>query len=248
MVSGNEISGLVIWRYELLENKWFKGPSMISPRCMFASATCGNYAFVAGGIGNNRVRQVLRSAEMYDPVAKSWKSLPGMRQRRKSCSGCYMDNKFIVIGGKNEEEETLTCGEAFDVEKNKWDYIPDILKDTPVSTFDSPPLIAVVNNELYRLDTSSNELKVYMKSNNLWKTLGPVPIRADSNKGWGVAFKSLGSELLVIGASLGSNTGHGMSIYTCCPYPNGEEMHWVPLDCRKNRPSHFILNCCVMIA
>ena len=51
IVSGKEFEGVVIWRYELAANKWFKGPNMINPRCLFASATCGTCAFVAGGIG-----------------------------------------------------------------------------------------------------------------------------------------------------------------------------------------------------
>ncbi|KAF8035535.1 hypothetical protein BT93_C1536 [Corymbia citriodora subsp. variegata] len=247
MVSGKEIDGLVIWRYELAANEWFKGESMKNPRCLFASATCGNYAFVAGGIGTGS-NKVLNSAEKYDPETKSWDRLPMMHRRRKMCSGCYMDKKFYVIGGKNEEEKNLTCAEAFDESQNKWEIIPDMLSDMPVSTFHSPPLLAVVNNELYTLETSSNELKVYIKSSNSWKRLGKVPIRADFNKGWGVAFKSLGSKLLVIGASSASDTGNGMTILTCCPDSDNEELQWTPLTCGKNSSSPFIWNCCVMMA
>ncbi|KAI6671405.1 hypothetical protein NL676_006290 [Syzygium grande] len=234
MVSGNEIDGLVIWRYELAENKWFKGNSMKNPRCLFASATCGDYAFVAGGFGIGSKKELLNSAEKYDPETKSWDRLPMMHQRRKMCSGCYMDKKFYVI--------------AFDESQNKWEIIPDMLKDMPALTSHCPPLLAVVNNELYTLETSSNELKVYIKSSNSWKRLGPVPIRADFSKGWGVAFKSLGSKLLVIGTSSASDTGHSMTIFTCCPDPDTEELQWTPLGCGKNSSSPFIWNCCVMMA
>lgn len=248
IVSGKEFNGVVIWRYELASNKWFKGPSMISPRCLFASATCGTCAFVAGGIGMETNWKVLSSAEKYNPESKSWEPLPSMHRRRKLCSGCYMDNKFYVIGGMDEEAKGLTCGEAFDEQKNSWELIPDMLKDTPVSASQSPPLVAVVNNELYSLEASSNELKVYLKSSQSWNNLGPVPVRADSTKGWGVAFKSLGDELLVIGASLAANAGHRMTIYTCRPDPQANELQWRPLDCGANQLSHFILNCSVMVA
>ncbi|KAK4392873.1 SWI/SNF complex component SNF12 [Sesamum angolense] len=50
LVSGKELDGLVVWRYELVKNKWYKGPSMRTPRCLFASTTCGSYAYVAGGM------------------------------------------------------------------------------------------------------------------------------------------------------------------------------------------------------
>ncbi|XP_012070479.1 F-box/kelch-repeat protein At3g27150 [Jatropha curcas] len=248
IISGREISGVVVWRYELETNSWRKGPSMIKPRCLFASASCGPFAFVAGGV--TEAGKLLNSAEKYNPDTKTWETLPLMLLKRRLCSGCYMDNKFYVIGGQNEEGRCLTCAEAYDDDKKKWEHIPNMLEDTPVATFQSPPLVAVVNNELYSLETSSNELKVYSKKNKTWRKLGTVPVRADSSKGWGVAFKSLGNELLVIGASTSivSYSGDGMAIYTCCPDTEATELQWRPLECGRNRLSNFILNCSVMVA
>ncbi|XP_016459627.1 F-box/kelch-repeat protein At3g27150-like isoform X1 [Nicotiana tabacum] len=249
LVSGREIDGLVIWRFELATNSWHKGPSMVNPRCLFASATCGTTAFVAGGVGIMPNNEVYDTAERYNPDSRLWDPLPRMKRKRKLCSGCYMDNKFYVIGGRNENGE-LTCGEFFDEAKNKWELIPDMLKDDPVQDYHSPPLLAVVNNELYSLEASSNQLKVYLKKTNTWKQLGPVPVRADSNRGWGIAFKSLGNELLVIGAASSSvsYSGNSMAIYTCCPDPEAMELQWKPLDSGRNRLSSFILNCSVMVA
>ncbi|XAR51999.1 hypothetical protein NMG60_11006822 [Bertholletia excelsa] len=241
LVSGKEMEGLMIWRYELAMNSWFKGPSMITPRCLFASATCGTFAFVAGGVGIDPNGEVYDTAEKYNPESKSWEPLPRMKMKRKLCSGCYMDNKFYVIGGRNKHGE-LTCGEFFD--GNKWELIPDMLRDDPVLSSYSPPLIAVVNNELYSLEASSNQLKVYQKGSNTWKQLGRVPVRADSNNGWGVAFKSLGDELLVIGASDGNNT----AICTCSPNPGAEELQWTLVGRNSDDHTRFILNCSVMVA
>ncbi|KAK6928533.1 Kelch repeat type 1 [Dillenia turbinata] len=248
IVSGREIDGVVIWRYELTTNRWYKGPSMRTPRCLFASATCGNVACVAGGIGMDSNKEVLNSAEKYNPENKKWEPLPRMHRRRRMCSGCYMDSKFYVLGGRNEHGDDLRCAEVYDEATNTWELIPEMLRDVPVSTSHSPPLVAVVNNELYALETSSNQLQVYLKRSKSWKKLGPVPVRADFNKGWGVAFKSLGNELLVIGASSISYAGHGMTIYTCCPYPDAEELNWKLFDSGRNRLSHFILNCSVIVA
>ncbi|XP_022751857.1 F-box/kelch-repeat protein At3g27150-like [Durio zibethinus] len=248
IVSGRETEGSVVWRFELETSKWFKGPSMIDPRCLFASATCGTFAFVAGGIGMET--KVLNSAEKYNPETKSWELLPRMHQKRKLCSGCFMDNKFYVIGGKDEHDNELTCGEAYDKDKNTWELIPDMLKDdTPVATSQSPPLVAVVNNELYYLETSSNQLRIYLKSSNIWKKLGPVPVRADLHRGWGVAFKSLGNELLVIGYSSSSIPSGDMTIYTCSPQPGTEEeLQWRYIEACKDRLNFFLLNCSVMVA
>ncbi|KAF9603829.1 hypothetical protein IFM89_038012 [Coptis chinensis] len=250
LVSGKEIEGVVIWRYELAVNRWCKGPSMIRPRCLFASANCGDFACVAGGIAMGTIMEVLDSAEMYNPKNKSWNPLPKMRKGRKLCSGFYMDNKFYVIGGQDEDGNNLTCGECFDVSnKYTWELIPDILKDAPTSTSRSPPLLAVVKNELYSLEASSNQLKVYLKKSNSWKELGKVPVRADHSRGWGIAFKSFGDELLVIGGAWNSYAGHGMMICTCSPDPhNDKELRWRFLGPGRNRISHFILNCSVMLA
>lgn len=247
LVSGREVDGLVTWRYELAMNRWYKGPLMITPRCLFASATCGTSAFVAGGVGIEPNSEVYDTAEKYNPETKSWEPLQRMKRKRKLCSGCYMDNKFYVIGGRNEDGE-LTCGEFFDEGMNRWNLIPDMLKDDPVLSSHSPPLVAVVNNELYSLETSSNQLKVYVKSSNTWKQLGPVPVRADFNKGWGVAFKSLGNELLVIGAPSDSGAGNCMAIYTCCPDLDANELRWRLVNRNRNQIGHFILNCSVMVA
>ncbi|XP_057482716.1 LOW QUALITY PROTEIN: F-box/kelch-repeat protein At3g27150-like [Actinidia eriantha] len=246
LVSGRECDGLVIWRYELAMNKWYKGLSMINPRCLFASATCGTYAFVAGGVGKDPEGEVYDTAEKYTPETKSWEPLPRMKKRRKLCAGCYMDSKFFVIGGRNKDGE-LTCGEFFDEARNMWVLIPEMLKDDPVKSCHSPPLVAVVNNELYSLETSSNQLKVYLKSSNTWRQLGQVPVRADCNRGWGVAFKSLGDELLVIGDASVSSAGNRMAMFTCSPDPDANGLDWKLVN-RRNQPNLFILNCSVMVA
>ncbi|MBA0822554.1 hypothetical protein Goarm_019349 [Gossypium armourianum] len=256
IVAGWETTdGNVVWRFELETSKWIKGPFMIDPRCLFASATCGTFGFVAGGIGMGLIgAKVLNSAEKYNPETKSWESLPCMHKPRKFCSGCFMDNKFYVIGGKDENNSELTCGEAYNQDKNTWELIPDMLKDddNQVATQQSPPLLAVVNNELYSLKTSSNELRVYIKNSNTWKKLGAAPVRADLHQGWGVAFKSLGNELLVIGfsssISSGIDNGKGMTIYTCKPEPESKELQWRCIEGYKDRLNFFLLNCCVMVA
>ncbi|XVF60041.1 hypothetical protein PTKIN_Ptkin08bG0010900 [Pterospermum kingtungense] len=247
IVSGREIEGFVVWRFELETSKWFKGPSMVEPRCLFASATCGTFAYVAGGMGMEA--KALNSAEKYNPETKSWEQLPMMHQKRKLCSGCFMDNKFYVIEGRDEHNKELTCGEAYDNVKNKWEWIPDMLKDdSPIIGRQSPPLVAVVNNQLYCLETSSNQLLIYLKSSNTWKNLGPVPVRADLHRGWGVAFKSLGNELLLIGFSSSSISHGGMTIYTCTPQLDTEELQWSCIEGSKDRLNFFLLNCTVMVA
>lgn len=244
LVCGHDFGGPVIWTYEAVMDEWYKGPSMVEHRCLFASASCGDFAYAAGGIGLE-TNDVLCSAEKYDPVTKSWDLLPKMKEERKMCAGAYMDNKIYVVGGQDKNGDGLTCAEVFDLEKKMWVKIPGMLNG--LTTSQSPPLLAVVNNDLYLFETSSNSLMVYLKDCNSWKNVGPVPVRADLNRGWGIAFKSLGNELLVIGSSNISPSGRG--IYTCCPNPNSENQKWVLRDgSGESNRSHFIMNCTIMVA
>ncbi|CAK8533107.1 unnamed protein product [Lathyrus sativus] len=248
-VSGMEIDGTVIWRYELTTNEWFKGPSMITPRCVFASASSNTFAYIAGGLETENCIEVLNSAEKYNSENQTWQKLPNMNQKRKCCSGCYLDNKFYVIGGQDENRKNLTCGEFFDEKTNKWNLIPNMLKGIVLSSSRSPPLIAVVTNELYSLDASSNEVKVYVKGKNLWKKIGFVPVRADIQGGLGIAFKSLGNELLVIGDSSNSCSHKTlMKIYTCLPHHDLEVLEWKQIVCGSGNLNPFIYNCAVMLA
>lgn len=248
LVSGKEVEGLVIWRYELAANQWFSGPSMINPRCLFASANCGAVACIAGGIGMLPNVGVLNSAEKYDPFRRAWETLPVMNRRRKLCSGCYMDNRFYVIGGVDEFNKDLTCGEYYDAERHVWVLVPDMMKGAPSLTSRSPPLVAVVNNELYSLDASSNQLKVYLKDSNSWMELGEVPVKADHTRGWGVAFKSLGDELLLIGLPRDPAVGHRLIICTCWHDPQANMLHWRFFESDGNNLSPFVFNCSVMAA
>ncbi|XP_018477534.1 F-box/kelch-repeat protein At3g27150 [Raphanus sativus] len=252
IVTGREEKSVALWRYELETSKWFKGPAMITPRILFASATRGTVAFVAGGLKvyGDASKEVVSGAEKYDSVTKTWTSLRGMHKRRQFCSGCYLRGKFYVLGGKDENDKNLTCGERYDEGTDSWELIPDVLRDASFSSIQSPPLIAVVNDNLYSLETSANELRVYDTNANVWKKLGDVPVRAKSSGGWGVAFKSLGDKLLVMGESVGPSRTETMSVYTCRPSANPEEkLVWEESKrCCDVRLSHFILNCCVMIA
>ncbi|KAF3435228.1 hypothetical protein FNV43_RR22315 [Rhamnella rubrinervis] len=249
LVTGKELDGFVIWTYKLATNRWFKGSSMVNPRCKFASATDGTFGYVAGGIGIESGREILGSAEKYNPDDGSWEPLPNMHKKRSSCSGCFLDDKFYVIGGRNEEEGNLRCGEAFDEEENTWELIPNMLPNVGVSEAQCPPLVAVVNNQLYYVEACENEIMVFMKKTKSWKKLGGVPVRADCNRGWGVAFKSLGNELLAIGASSDCYACHSMTVYTCFPDPEAMKLQWKLLECGgMNRLRNFIKNCCVMTA
>ncbi|KAL7148992.1 hypothetical protein ABFS83_05G010600 [Erythranthe nasuta] len=247
LVFGRDLMAYVIYRYSLLTNTWTTGTSMNSPRCLFGSASLGKIAILAGGCDPNG--EVLDSAEIYDSEEGSWRTLPNMNKARKMCSGFFMDGKFYVIGGiarGSGSPVLLTCGEEYDLETGVWTEIPNMSPVRPgagdaPATSEAPPLIAVVDNQLYAADHADMEVRRYDKENRVWVTVGRLPERADSTYGWGLAFRACGDRLIVIGGP--RNSGEGFI----------EVNSWVPREgppqwdlLGRKRSGSFVYNCAVM--
>ena len=254
LVFGRELSGFAIWMYSLLTRDWSRCPLMNLPRCLFGSSSYGEIAIVAGGSDKNG--RVLKSAELYNSELGTWMTLPDMNLPRKLCSGFFMDGKFYVIGGMSSHTDCLTCGEEYDIETRTWRRVENMYPGTANEgpqfppAMRSPPLIAVVNNQLYSADQTTNEVKKYDKASNSWRVVKRLPVRADSSNGWGLAFKGCGDSLLVIGGHRGPE-GEVIVLHSWNPEeddgntgaPGGPE--WNVLSVRE-RAGAFVYNCAVM--
>lgn len=241
LVFGREYTGLAIWMYDLLTRSWSRCTPMNLPRCLFASGSSGEIAIVAGGCDKNG--QVLRSAELYNSEVGHWETIPDMNLARRLSSGFFMDGKFYVIGGVSNQRDSLTCGEEYNLETRTWRRILDMYPGG-TSASQSPPLVAVVNNQLYAADQSTNVVKKYDKVNNTWNIVKPLPVRADSSNGWGLAFKACGDRLLVIGGHRGPR-GEVILLHSWCPEGGEEGAGWEVLS-MKERAGVFVYNCAIM--
>ncbi|GAB4829181.1 F-box/kelch-repeat protein skip11 [Ancistrocladus abbreviatus] len=248
LVFGKEVTSHVIYTYSILTNSWSSGMTMNAPRCLFGSASLGNIAILAGGCDSQG--NILSSAELYDSEEKTWVTLPSMNKRRKMCSGVFMDGKFYVIGGTGgPESKVLTCGEEFDLQAKTWREIPNMSpprsgaareNEIPAAA-EAPPLVAVVNNQLYAADYADMEVRKYNKETRTWVTVGRLPERAGSMNGWGLAFRACGDRLIVIGGPrvLGEGT-----IEVNSWVPNDGPPQWDLLAGKQN--GNFVYNCAVM--
>ncbi|XP_042501381.1 F-box/kelch-repeat protein At5g60570-like [Macadamia integrifolia] len=242
LVFGRELSGFAIWMYSLLNHRWSRCPLMNLPRCLFGSSSSGEIAIVAGGSDKNG--HILKTAELYNSELCAWESLSDMNLPRKLCSGFFMDGKFYVIGGISDEGKRLTCGEEYNMETRTWRRINDMIPSWG-GPMQSPPLVAVVNNELYTADLTTNEVKKYDKSNNAWNVVNRLPVRGDSNNGWGLAFKKCGDKLIVVGGRRGID-GELIVIHSWRPEDgSGGGPEWNVLSIRE-RAGGFVYNCAVM--
>lgn len=241
----DDYSSHVIYRYSLLTNSWSSGMRMNSPRCLFGSASLGEIAIFAGGFDS--FGKISDSAEMYNSELQTWTTLPKMNKPRKMCSGVFMDGKFYVIGGiGGNDSKVLTCGEEFDLETKKWTEIPEMSpprsREMPAAA-EAPPLVAVVNNELYAADHADMEVRKYDKESKKWFTLGRLPERADSVNGWGLAFRACGERLIVIGGPRSSGGGY-IELNSWIPSSDRSPPLWTLLG--RKHSSNFVYNCAVM--
>ncbi|CAL9156015.1 unnamed protein product [Musa hybrid cultivar] len=220
LVFGKEVNSHIVLRYSILTNSWSPGVVMNSPRCLFGSASLGVKAIIAGGI--NAQGDIVSTAEIYNSETHTWETLPSMNRARKMCSGVFMDGKFYVIGGMASNTKVLTCGEEYDLERRSWRVIPDMSSGLNGAS-GAPPLVAVVNNELYAAHYADKELRKYNKVNNTWVGLGRLPESCVSMNGWGLAFRACGERLIVIG---GTRDSFGGMIELNSWIPNGEPPVW----------------------
>ncbi|KAJ4981960.1 hypothetical protein NE237_032797 [Protea cynaroides] len=189
---------------------------MNHPCCLFGSSSYGEIVIVAGV--NDKSGHLLKSTELYHSKLGAWKSLPVMNLPHIMCSGFFMDGKYYVIGGISGLAE-------------RWRR--------------SPPLIAVVNNQRYAADLTTNEVNKYDKSNNTWNFVKRLPVRDDSNNKWGLAFKACGDKLLVVGGHRRTD-GEVIVLHSWRPEDgNGEGPEWDVLSIRE-RAGGFVYNCAVM--
>nr|XP_043617592.1 F-box/kelch-repeat protein At1g74510-like [Erigeron canadensis]XP_043617593.1 F-box/kelch-repeat protein At1g74510-like [Erigeron canadensis] len=247
LVFGKEIETHVVYKYSIVTNSWSPGSKTNTPRCLFGSASLGKIAIVAGGCGPSG--NILSSAELYNSETGTWVTLPNMNKPRKMCSGVFMDSKFYVVGGIGEENnKELTCGEVYNIETGTWTEIPNMFpvltgaggQDAP-PTAKAPPLLAVVKNELYAACYEEQDVKKYIKDQNIWVRVGGLPERASSMNGWGLAFRACGDQLIVIG---GPRASYGGMIELNSWIPDENPPQWNLLA--KKPSGGFVYNCAVM--
>ncbi|CAL1404302.1 unnamed protein product [Linum trigynum] len=243
LVFGRELFDFAIWKYSSVSRIWAKCDGMNRPRCLFGSGSFGSLAVVAGGSDKNG--KILQSAELYDSSTGKWEMLPNMHSPRRLCSGFFMDGKFYVIGGMSGPTASLTCGEEYDLETRKWRKIEGMYPNVNKAA-QAPPLVAVVNNQLYAVEYLTNMVKRYDKEKNAWNVLGRLPVRADLSNGWGLAFKACGEQLLVVGGQRGPE-GEGIVLNSWRPESgvNNGTLDWKVIGVKEN-VGVFVYNCAVV--
>ncbi|KAI3726551.1 hypothetical protein L1987_66349 [Smallanthus sonchifolius] len=240
LVLGKHVSGQAVYKYSLLTNSWTEDQPMNKPRCLFGSASLGKIAIFAGGV--NESGKIVDIVECYDSEVGVWETLPSLLKPRKMSSGVFMDGRFYVIGGCGGlDMKSLSCGEEYDPVAKKWRVIPDMSPSGGGGSMASPPLLAVVDNELYAADCEAMKVKKYDKKLKMWKSIGRLPKRADNMDGWGIAFRGCGDRVIIVGGPRTHGGAH-VEIYSWLPREGPPQ--WTMIGRKKS--DNFVYNYAIM--
>ncbi|XP_028393537.1 kelch-like protein 4 [Dendronephthya gigantea] len=100
-------------------------PYMVSD---MASVRWGDNIIVVGGFDTYRRNSCMDSVGLYNVKIEQRSILPAMKYKRRACAAVVIENYIIVLGGVDEEGHYLKSVEAFNLERNTWEELPDMSK------------------------------------------------------------------------------------------------------------------------
>jgi len=105
---------------------------------------------IGGTVKGKRSRAVF----VLDCWTHRWRRAPNMRVSRVGAKSCFLDGNIYVIGGcRKSEEESMNCGEVFDLKTQTWNPLP------------SPSVNYAVHSN-HKVAVSGERLYVITKRNN----------------------------------------------------------------------------------
>lgn len=96
--------------YDELTGVW-STDTLAVPRCMMGTASDGNIAIFAGGVGENDLASDI--VDIYNASTDSWTSAT-LSQARAGLTGAYANGKFLFAGGGDETQTVFDIVDIFD--------------------------------------------------------------------------------------------------------------------------------------
>ncbi|CAB3990543.1 RING finger 151-like isoform X2 [Paramuricea clavata] len=128
---GKNITASVV-QYDLIKNECKEMPPLPYAVQEMATVLWRNNVLVIGGLDHDYER--LNNVAMYDVITGRSQMLLCMKRRRYGCTAVLTGNVVVVMGGRNGVNADLKSVECFDLERQVWQDLPDMLEPRVHST------------------------------------------------------------------------------------------------------------------
>ena len=118
-------------QYDLIKNECKEMPPLPYAVDEMATVLWRNNVLVIGGEYKDNA---LSKVAMYDVITGRSQMLPCMKHKRRGCTAVLTGNVVVVMGGRNENDEDLKSVECFDLERQVWQHLPDMLETRTFAT------------------------------------------------------------------------------------------------------------------
>jgi N-acetylneuraminic acid mutarotase len=146
VTGGVDANGALLNTTEVFDGtSWSLGAPIPTPRQQLAAASDGKLVYTVGGTTGDS-DQV--NVEAYDPVAKTWTTLPALPQARSDLGVAITDGRLVAVGGVSGGQ-VLKSVSVFDLMSKTWSGLPDM------STPRHGMAVAAVEKSVYAIGGSS---------------------------------------------------------------------------------------------
>lgn len=161
-------------------HRWIKLADMSYAR---KGATASLYSktshiFVCGGIDSNLKR--LNSMERYSILNDAWEPIgtaPSMRVCRFFHASVECDGSIFVTGGVPDNKDLSSC-EVFNIEKNEWSDLPDML----IARSQHGSVADTIKKCVYVIGGhENNRAERYNITTGIWSEISPIPLSRASH-------------------------------------------------------------------
>lgn len=117
-----------VWRYSVGTGEWSALAPMRIARGSPAAAVIGDKIYVAGGSQDEQGAWTgaMSSVEVYDIASGTWSAAPDMPTPRHHHGAAALDERFVVVGGRNDDDLSLDVVEQFDPASGRWTRLPSL--------------------------------------------------------------------------------------------------------------------------
>ena len=113
-------------KLEDVEGNWTVGQPMNVPRCHLATVCLNGEIYAIGGISKQSGQyKAQKSVEKFVPKESRWSYVSSMNTAREQHAACVLRGKIYVVGGEDEDGNSVSTIECYDPDKDTWSIAAD---------------------------------------------------------------------------------------------------------------------------